>query len=162
MFFPAKHMPVAVMLVVSALSAFAPLETNGDAIFIFLAVACFLASPIFVSARRGTFRRALSMPVLTGTLLAWAPLMVPTGHDELIPRGSAMWGYYLFAAALTLSSAGWVIALLSTRPVQAGSNGPHSLETGIAPWEFGSDSTSSKRGFPVVTRDEKAQPPQSS
>lgn len=85
MFFPARHMPVAVMLAVSALSAFAPLETNGNAILIFAANVCFLASPVVVNAPRRTFRRALSLPVLAGALLAWWPLAASTArssHDQ--------------------------------------------------------------------------------
>lgn len=160
MFFPAKHMPVAVMLAVSALSAFAPLETNGDAILIFAAVMCFLASPVFVNARRGTFRRLLALPALAGALLAWVPLLVPTGHDELIQRGSVMWGYYLFGMALTLSSAGWVIALFQS-PALRGSNGRRSDKPELAPWSIGVAETSTKRGFPVVVPGEKAEPPRS-
>lgn len=162
LFFPAKHMPVAVMLGVSALAAIGLFGRDGNVILIFVAIACFLSSPVAVKAPRRTFRRALSLPVLAGALLAWVPLAESTAqspHDQLIPLDAPMWGFYLFAAALTVSSAGWLIALFSAPTVPSALDELGPAAPPAVPWSSADEGASNRRGFPVVVRDDEAKPP---
>lgn len=160
--FPASHMRVGVMIPVSILAAVGSHERSGNVILIFVAIACFLASPVVANAPRRTFRWALLVPVLAGALLAWVPVAVSTGYasDDLISLGSPMWGYYLFASALTVSSVGWAIISLSGNNIPPMLDGSHGHPP--VPWSSEGDEASGKRGFPVVVADEQVKPPRSS
>jgi len=161
--FPASPMRVGVMIPVSVLAAVASHERNGNVILIFVAIVCFLASPVVANAPRRTFRRAMLLPVLADALVAWVPIAVSTGHasDELISLSSPMWGYYLFASAMTVSSIGWAINVFSGTNSHPLSDDPQSGEHPPVPWSSEGDEASGQRGFPVVVADEEVRPPRS-
>lgn len=159
---PASHMRVGVMIPVSVFAAVASHERSGNVILIFVAIVCFLASPVVVNAPRRTFRRAMLLPVLAGALVAWVPVAVSTGYasDDLISLGSPMWGYYLFASALTVSSVGWAMIVFSGNNIPSVLDGSH--EHLPVPWASESDEAAGQRGFPIVVADEQVKPPRDS